>query len=88
MLLVLLGLQISTVNMGLAVGWSAVVLGYGRKGLRKSLPHSLGNPPLQWIIAAQPRVPGQCKHILYGTGVRGSITRHQWLAATAGAAAS
>ena len=34
--------QISTVNMGLAVGWSAVILGYGRKGLRKSLPHSLG----------------------------------------------
>jgi ATP-dependent protease ClpP protease subunit len=34
--------QISTVNMGLAVGWSAVVLGYGKKGLRKSLPHSLG----------------------------------------------
>jgi hypothetical protein len=28
--------------MGLAVGWSAVVLGYGKKGLRKSLPHSLG----------------------------------------------
>lgn len=28
--------------MGLAVGWSAVILGYGRKGLRKSLPHSLG----------------------------------------------
>lgn len=38
----LLCLQISTVNMGLAVGWSAVVLGYGKKGLRKSLPHSLG----------------------------------------------
>lgn len=38
----LLPSQISTVNMGLAVGWSAVVLGYGRKGLRKSLPHSLG----------------------------------------------
>jgi hypothetical protein len=34
--------QISTVNMGLAAGWSAVILGYGRKGLRKSLPHSLG----------------------------------------------
>jgi hypothetical protein len=34
--------QISTVNMGLAVGWSAVILGYGKKGLRKSLPHSLG----------------------------------------------
>jgi hypothetical protein len=34
--------QISTVNMGLAVGWSAVVLALGKKGLRKSLPHSLG----------------------------------------------
>lgn len=41
---------ISTVNMGLAVGWSAVVLGYGRKGLRKSLPHSLA-------MLQQPRVP-------------------------------
>jgi hypothetical protein len=28
--------------MGLAVGWSCVVLAYGKKGLRKSLPHSLG----------------------------------------------
>ncbi len=34
--------QISTVNMGLAVGWSCVVLSFGRKGWRKSLPHSLG----------------------------------------------
>eukprot|EP00877_Chromochloris_zofingiensis_P007810 jgi/Chrzof1/3282/Cz12g19130.t1 len=34
---------ISTVNMGLAVGWSAVVLSFGKKGWRKSLPHSLGN---------------------------------------------
>jgi len=33
---------ISTVNMGLAVGWSAVVLSFGKKGWRKSLPHSLG----------------------------------------------
>ncbi|KAF6260078.1 inactive subunit of chloroplast ClpP complex [Scenedesmus sp. NREL 46B-D3] len=41
---------ISTVNMGLAVGWSAVVLGYGKKGLRKSLPHSLA-------MLQQPRVP-------------------------------
>lgn len=40
-------LQISTVNMGLAVGWSAVILGYGTKGLRKSLPHSLGECVLQ-----------------------------------------
>lgn len=28
--------------MGLAVGWSAVVLSFGKKGWRKSLPHSLG----------------------------------------------
>jgi hypothetical protein len=35
-------LQISTVNMGLAVGWAAVVLSFGKKGWRKSLPHSLG----------------------------------------------
>ncbi len=35
-------LQISTVNMGLAVGWSCVVLSFGKKGWRKSLPHSLG----------------------------------------------
>eukprot|EP00878_Enallax_costatus_P027793 GHUV01029949.1.p1 GENE.GHUV01029949.1~~GHUV01029949.1.p1 ORF type:complete len:247 (+),score=52.81 GHUV01029949.1:213-953(+) len=41
---------ISTVNMGLAVGWSAVILGYGTKGLRKSLPHSLA-------MLQQPRVP-------------------------------
>ena len=41
---------ISTVNMGLAAGWSAVVLSYGRKGLRKSLPHSLA-------MIQQPRVP-------------------------------
>lgn len=34
--------QISTVNMGLAIGWSCVVLSFGKKGLRKSLPHSLG----------------------------------------------
>jgi hypothetical protein len=34
--------KISTVNMGLAVGWSAVVLSFGKKGWRKSLPHSLG----------------------------------------------
>ncbi|KAF5839186.1 ClpP/crotonase-like domain-containing protein [Dunaliella salina] len=32
---------ISTVNMGLAVGWSAAVLAFGKKGWRKSLPHSL-----------------------------------------------
>ena len=31
--------------MGLAVGWSCVVLAYGKKGLRKSLPHSLGEDP-------------------------------------------
>ena len=37
--------QISTVNMGLAVGWSCVVLSFGKKGWRKSLPHSLGEPP-------------------------------------------
>jgi hypothetical protein len=37
--------QISTVNMGLAVGWSAVVLSFGKKGWRKSLPHSLGEQP-------------------------------------------
>lgn len=41
---------ISTVNMGLAVGWSAAVLASGRKGLRKSLPHSLA-------MLQQPRVP-------------------------------
>jgi len=41
---------ISTVNMGLAVGWSCVVLAYGKKGLRKSLPHSLA-------MLQQPRVP-------------------------------
>ena len=38
--------QISTVNMGLAVGWSCVLLSFGKKGLRKSLPHSLGEPHL------------------------------------------
>jgi hypothetical protein len=31
--------------MGLAVGWSAVVLSFGKKGWRKSLPHSLGEGP-------------------------------------------
>ncbi|GBG00029.1 ATP-dependent Clp protease proteolytic subunit [Raphidocelis subcapitata] len=41
---------ISTVNMGLAVGWSAVVLSFGKKGWRKSLPHSLA-------MLQQPRVP-------------------------------
>jgi len=41
---------ISTVNMGLAVGWSCVVLSFGRKGWRKSLPHSLA-------MLQQPRVP-------------------------------
>ncbi|PNH11063.1 ATP-dependent Clp protease proteolytic subunit-related protein 3, chloroplastic [Tetrabaena socialis] len=41
---------ISTVNMGLAVGWSCVVLSFGRKGWRKSLPHSLA-------MIQQPRVP-------------------------------
>lgn len=41
---------ISTVNMGLAVGWSAVVLSFGKKGWRKSLPHSLA-------MIQQPRVP-------------------------------
>jgi hypothetical protein len=35
-------LQISTVNMGLAVGWSCAILAFGKKGWRKSLPHSLG----------------------------------------------
>lgn len=41
---------ISTVNMGLAVGWSAAVLAFGKKGWRKSLPHSLA-------MIQQPRVP-------------------------------
>lgn len=41
---------ISTVNMGLAVGWSAVVLSFGKKGWRKSLPHSLA-------MIQQPRIP-------------------------------
>lgn len=41
---------ISTVNMGLAVGWSAAILASGRKGMRKSLPHSLA-------MLQQPRVP-------------------------------
>lgn len=41
---------ISTVNMGLAVGWSCVVLSFGKKGWRKSLPHSLA-------MIQQPRVP-------------------------------
>jgi hypothetical protein len=41
---------ISTVNMGLAVGWSAAILASGRKGSRKSLPHSLA-------MLQQPRVP-------------------------------
>lgn len=41
---------ISTVNMGLAVGWAAVVLSFGKKGLRKSLPHSLA-------MLQQPRIP-------------------------------
>jgi len=40
---------ISTVNMGLAVGWSAAVLAFGKKGWRKSLPHSLA-------MIQQPRV--------------------------------
>ena len=41
---------ISTVNMGLAVGWSCVILSFGKKGWRKSLPHSLA-------MIQQPRVP-------------------------------
>lgn len=41
---------ISTVNMGLAVGWSCVILSFGKKGWRKSLPHSLS-------MIQQPRVP-------------------------------
>jgi hypothetical protein len=41
---------ISTVNMGLAVGWSAAILASGRKGMRKSLPHSLA-------MLQQPRAP-------------------------------
>eukprot|EP00200_Dunaliella_tertiolecta_P005738 CAMPEP_0202357456 /NCGR_PEP_ID=MMETSP1126-20121109/11476_1 /ASSEMBLY_ACC=CAM_ASM_000457 /TAXON_ID=3047 /ORGANISM="Dunaliella tertiolecta, Strain CCMP1320" /LENGTH=384 /DNA_ID=CAMNT_0048950341 /DNA_START=258 /DNA_END=1412 /DNA_ORIENTATION=- len=41
---------ISTVNMGLAVGWSAAVLAFGKKGWRKSLPHSLA-------MIQQPRTP-------------------------------
>ncbi|KAG1656532.1 hypothetical protein FOA52_005558 [Chlamydomonas sp. UWO 241] len=41
---------ISTVNMGLAVGWSCVVLSFGKKGWRKSLPHSLA-------MIQQPRAP-------------------------------
>lgn len=41
---------ISTVNMGLAIGWSCVVLSFGKKGWRKSLPHSLA-------MIQQPRVP-------------------------------
>lgn len=51
---------ISTVNMGLAVGWSAVVLSLGKKGWRKSLPHSLA-------MMQQPRVPP--------TGALGSVCR-------------
>lgn len=42
--------QISTVNMGLAVGWSCCVLAFGKKGWRKSLPHSLA-------MIQQPRAP-------------------------------
>lgn len=41
---------ISTVNMGLAIGWSCVVLSFGKKGWRKSLPHSLA-------MIQQPRTP-------------------------------
>lgn len=41
---------ISTVNMGLAVGWACCVLSFGKKGWRKSLPHSLA-------MIQQPRVP-------------------------------
>lgn len=41
---------ISTVNMGLALGWSCVVLSFGKKGWRKSLPHSLA-------MIQQPRAP-------------------------------
>lgn len=41
---------ISTVNMGLAVGWSCCVLAFGKKGWRKSLPHSLA-------MIQQPRCP-------------------------------
>lgn len=41
---------ISTVNLGLAVGWSCCVLASGKKGWRKSLPHSLA-------MLQQPRVP-------------------------------
>lgn len=41
---------ISTVNMGLCAGWAAVVLAFGKKGWRKSLPHSLA-------MIQQPRVP-------------------------------
>lgn len=44
--------QISTVNMGLAVGWSCAVLAFGKKGWRKSLPHSLG----VWTGAAEIRI--------------------------------
>ncbi len=48
-------LQISTVNMGLAVGWAAVVLSFGKKGWRKSLPHSLGEQH-------KPAARAQCQH--------------------------
>lgn len=41
---------ISTVNMGLAVGWACVILSFGKKGLRKSLPHALA-------MMQQPRIP-------------------------------
>ena len=46
--------QISTVNMGLAVGWSCAILAFGKKGMRKSLPHSLGARGAGLAWAGQP----------------------------------
>lgn len=41
---------IETVNIGVAVGWAAVILANGRKGKRKSFPHAL-------TMLQQPRQP-------------------------------
>ncbi len=52
--------------MGLAVGWSCAVLAFGKKGWRKSLPHSLGmQQPTTHHIAA-PKAPANVRSVSAG----------------------
>ncbi len=57
-------LQISTVNLGLAIGWSAVVLSFGKKGWRKSLPHSLGKKHRSLLLHIRQAASDQPIHIM------------------------